>query len=78
MTNLLLDDIDISIAFIKEDQERLCAILSDKSTPRPKRIACIKHWVRLKRDLVELQQERQLLLEVLEYGESAFASDGLL
>ena len=78
MTNYLLDDIDISIAFIKEDQERLCEILSDELTPRPKRIACIKHWVRLKRDLMELEQERQLLLEVLEYGESATAFDGLL
>ena len=78
MTNRLLDDIDISIAFIKEDQERLCEILSDEDTPRPKRIACIKHWVRLKRDLIELEQERLLLLEVLEYGEHTFTPDGLL
>ena len=78
MTNHLLDDIDISIAFIKEDQERLCEIISDELTPRPKRIACIKHWVRLKRDLMELEQERQILLEVLEYGESTTAFDGLL
>jgi hypothetical protein len=78
VTNRLLDDIDISIAFIKEDQERLCEIISDELTPRPKRIACIKHWVRLKRDLAELEQERQILLEVLEYGDGVASFDGLL
>ena len=78
MTSRLIDDIDISIDFLKEDQERLCEILSDDETPRPKRIACIRHWVRLKRDIDELLKERQLLLEVLEYGESTAASDGLL
>lgn len=78
MTSRLIDDIDISIDFLKEDQERLCEILSDDETPRLKRIACIKHWVRLKRDIDELLKERQLLLEVLEYGESTAASDGLL
>lgn len=78
MTSRLIDDIDISIDFLKEDQERLCEILSDDETPRPKRIACIKHWVRLKRDIEELLKERQLLLEVLEYGESTAAHYGLL
>ena len=78
MIDKLIEDIDISIAFLVEDQKRLCDALNDPSTSRPKYIAYIKHWVRLRREIDELMAERATLLEVDEYGESSFAYNGLL
>lgn len=74
----LLEDIDISISFLKDDQMSLCDALNDASITRLQYIAVLKHWVRLRRELDELMEERRTLLDLDECEMPIFTYKDLL